>query len=149
MAARDRANRTYLSKLKNGARYPLLEIAKLATVLEVEPAELLRIRVPPRSPSSRRSKPGVRGWSRSCGGGLSRGRHCQPLRHPNFEFAPSLLYLLGKQIRLCGIGYERCPATIFFKHTVRAVDGEPASLCRGFLRYSDIAIIVSRDRGYR
>ena len=39
-----RINRTYLSKLEKGASYPGLEIiAKLATVLEVEPAELLRI----------------------------------------------------------------------------------------------------------
>ena len=37
-------NRTYLSKLEKGASYPGLEvIAKLATVLEVELAELLRI----------------------------------------------------------------------------------------------------------
>ena len=40
-------NRTYLSKLEKGASYPGLEIiAKLATVLEVEPAELLRVSVP-------------------------------------------------------------------------------------------------------
>jgi transcriptional regulator with XRE-family HTH domain len=37
-------NRTYMSKLEKGASYPGLEIiAKLATVLEVEPAELLRV----------------------------------------------------------------------------------------------------------
>jgi transcriptional regulator with XRE-family HTH domain len=37
-------NRTYMSKLEKGASYPGLEIiAKLATVLEVEPAELLRL----------------------------------------------------------------------------------------------------------
>jgi hypothetical protein len=37
-------NRTYLSKPQKSASYPGLEIiAKLATVLEVEPAELLRI----------------------------------------------------------------------------------------------------------
>jgi transcriptional regulator with XRE-family HTH domain len=37
-------NRTYLSKLEKGASYPGLEIiAKLAMVLEVEPAELLRV----------------------------------------------------------------------------------------------------------
>jgi transcriptional regulator with XRE-family HTH domain len=37
-------NRTYLSKLEKGASYRGLEIiAKLATVLEVEPAELLRM----------------------------------------------------------------------------------------------------------
>jgi transcriptional regulator with XRE-family HTH domain len=36
-------NRSYMSKLEKGASYPGLEIiAKLATVLEVEPAELLR-----------------------------------------------------------------------------------------------------------
>jgi len=34
-----------MSKLEKGASYPGLEIiAKLATVLEVEPAELLRVR---------------------------------------------------------------------------------------------------------
>ncbi len=37
-------NRTYLSKLEKGASYPGLEvIAKLASVLGVEPAELLRM----------------------------------------------------------------------------------------------------------
>ena len=37
-------NRTYLSKLEKGASYPGLEIiAKFAALLEVEPAELLRI----------------------------------------------------------------------------------------------------------
>ena len=37
-------NRTYLSKLEKGASYPGLEIiAKLATILECEPAELLRV----------------------------------------------------------------------------------------------------------
>ena len=37
-------NRTYLSKLERAATYPGLEIiVKLATVLEVEPAELLRV----------------------------------------------------------------------------------------------------------
>jgi transcriptional regulator with XRE-family HTH domain len=42
-------NRTYLSKLEKGASYPGLEIiAKLATVLEVEPAELIRLT--PRNP---------------------------------------------------------------------------------------------------
>jgi transcriptional regulator with XRE-family HTH domain len=36
-------NRSYMSKLEKGASYPGLEIiAKLATMLEVEPAELLR-----------------------------------------------------------------------------------------------------------
>jgi hypothetical protein len=36
-------NRTYLSKLEKDASHPVLEIiAKLATVLEVEPAGLLR-----------------------------------------------------------------------------------------------------------
>ncbi|HKD30128.1 MAG TPA: helix-turn-helix transcriptional regulator [Xanthobacteraceae bacterium] len=40
-------NRTYVSKIETGATYVGLEIiGKLATVLEVEPAELLR--VPPR-----------------------------------------------------------------------------------------------------
>jgi transcriptional regulator with XRE-family HTH domain len=37
-------NRTYLSKPEKGASYPGLKIiAKLANVLEVEPAELLRV----------------------------------------------------------------------------------------------------------
>ena len=37
-------NRTYVSKLEKGVSYPGLEIiAKLATVLEVEPAELIRL----------------------------------------------------------------------------------------------------------
>ena len=37
-------NRSYMSKLEKGVSYPGLEIiAKLATVLEVEPAELLRV----------------------------------------------------------------------------------------------------------
>ncbi len=37
-------NRTYLSKLEKAASYPGLEIiAKLAAVLECEPAELLRV----------------------------------------------------------------------------------------------------------
>jgi transcriptional regulator with XRE-family HTH domain len=41
-------NRTYMSKLEKGGSYPGLEIiGKLATVLEVEPAELLKL--PPRS----------------------------------------------------------------------------------------------------
>jgi transcriptional regulator with XRE-family HTH domain len=40
-------NRTYISKLEKGASYPGLEIiAKLATVLEVEPAELIRLPAP-------------------------------------------------------------------------------------------------------
>ena len=35
-------NRSYMSKLEKGASYPGLEIiGKLATVLEIEPAELL------------------------------------------------------------------------------------------------------------
>ena len=39
-------NRTYVSKLEKATSYPGLEIiAKLATVLEVEPAELIRLRV--------------------------------------------------------------------------------------------------------
>jgi transcriptional regulator with XRE-family HTH domain len=42
-------NRTYVRKLEKGTSYPGLEIiAKLATVLEVEPAELIRL--PPRQP---------------------------------------------------------------------------------------------------
>jgi transcriptional regulator with XRE-family HTH domain len=41
-------NRTYMSKLEKGASYPGLEIiAKLVTVLEVEPAELLRMPLGP------------------------------------------------------------------------------------------------------
>jgi transcriptional regulator with XRE-family HTH domain len=37
-------NRTYVSKLEKGASYPGLEIiGKLAAVLNVEPAELLRL----------------------------------------------------------------------------------------------------------
>ena len=40
-------NRSYMSRLEKGASYPGLEIiGKLATVLGVEPAELLRL--PPR-----------------------------------------------------------------------------------------------------
>jgi transcriptional regulator with XRE-family HTH domain len=40
-------NRTYLSKLEKAASYPGREIiAKLATVLEVEPAELIRLPAP-------------------------------------------------------------------------------------------------------
>jgi transcriptional regulator with XRE-family HTH domain len=36
-------NRSYMSRLEKGATYPGLEIiGKLATVLEVEPAELLK-----------------------------------------------------------------------------------------------------------
>ena len=39
-------DRTYLSKLVKAASYPGLEIiTKLATVLEIEPAELLRMPV--------------------------------------------------------------------------------------------------------
>ena len=139
-------NHTYLSKLEEAASYPGLEIiAKLPTVLEVEPAELLRVQVPPRSHSSRDLNRGARGWSRSWRDGLYRGRHRQPVRDPDFEFAPSLLYQLGKQMRICGIGGERCPATIFLKHTVGAIDSEPASLCSGCLRYGEVAIIISRD----
>ena len=42
-------NRTYVSKLEKGVSYPGLEIiAKLAAVLEVEPAELIRL--PARQP---------------------------------------------------------------------------------------------------
>jgi transcriptional regulator with XRE-family HTH domain len=37
-------NRSYMSRLEKGATYPGLEIiGKLATVLEIEPAELLRL----------------------------------------------------------------------------------------------------------
>jgi transcriptional regulator with XRE-family HTH domain len=37
-------NRSYMSRLEKGASYPGLEIiAKLATVLECDPAELLRV----------------------------------------------------------------------------------------------------------
>jgi transcriptional regulator with XRE-family HTH domain len=37
-------NRSYMSKLEKGASYPGLEIiAKLATVFEVEPTELIRL----------------------------------------------------------------------------------------------------------
>jgi transcriptional regulator with XRE-family HTH domain len=37
-------NRSYMSTLEPGASYPGLEIiSKLATVLEVEPAELLKL----------------------------------------------------------------------------------------------------------
>ncbi len=37
-------NRSYMSRLEKGASYPGLEIiGKLATVLEVEPAELLKL----------------------------------------------------------------------------------------------------------
>lgn len=40
-------NRTYVSKLEKAATYPGLEIiAKLATVLECEPAELLKVPPP-------------------------------------------------------------------------------------------------------
>ena len=48
-------NRTYMSKLEKGASYPGLEIiARLATVLEVEPAELLRM--PPGTPERMRCR---------------------------------------------------------------------------------------------
>jgi transcriptional regulator with XRE-family HTH domain len=44
-------NRTYMSKLEKGASYPGLEIiGKLADVLEVEPADLLRL------PTKRRAR---------------------------------------------------------------------------------------------
>ena len=37
-------NRTYMSKLEKGASYPGLEIiGKLAAVLDIEPAELLKL----------------------------------------------------------------------------------------------------------
>ncbi len=46
-------NRTYMSKLEKGASYPGLEIiGKLAKVLEVEPAELLKL--PPRRSTRRK-----------------------------------------------------------------------------------------------
>jgi len=49
-------NRTYVSKLEKGTSYPGLEIiAKLATVLEVEPAELIRLPAPQPTPRMRRS----------------------------------------------------------------------------------------------
>jgi transcriptional regulator with XRE-family HTH domain len=45
-------NRSYISKLEKAASYPGLEIiAKLATVLEVEPAKLLRMPSAPRDNS--------------------------------------------------------------------------------------------------
>ena len=48
-------NRTYLSKLEKVASYPGLEIiAKLATVLEVESAELICYRRRSRSPTCHR-----------------------------------------------------------------------------------------------
>jgi transcriptional regulator with XRE-family HTH domain len=51
LAYRAGINRSYMSKLEKGASYPGLEIiAKLATVLEVEPAELIRL--PPPQPKS-------------------------------------------------------------------------------------------------
>jgi transcriptional regulator with XRE-family HTH domain len=44
-------NRSYMSRLEKGASYPGLEIiAKLATVLEVTPSELLRL------PTNRRGR---------------------------------------------------------------------------------------------
>jgi transcriptional regulator with XRE-family HTH domain len=46
-------NRTYVSKLETGASYAGLEIiGKLAAVLEVEPAELLKL--PPKRTARRR-----------------------------------------------------------------------------------------------
>jgi transcriptional regulator with XRE-family HTH domain len=46
-------NRTYMSKLEKGGSYPGLEIiGKLAAVLKVEPAELLRL--PPKKVASRK-----------------------------------------------------------------------------------------------
>ena len=46
-------NRTYMSKLEKGASYPGLEIiGKLAAVLEVEPAELLKL--PPKRSARRK-----------------------------------------------------------------------------------------------
>ena len=72
-----------------------------------------------------------------------------PVRWTKFLLCAVATPQLGGQVRIRGIEDERCSATIFLRHTVRAIDKETASLCRGFLRYSDIAIIVSRDRGYR
>jgi transcriptional regulator with XRE-family HTH domain len=46
-------NRTYMSKLEKGGSYPGLEIiGKLAIVLEVEPAELLKL--PPKRGTHRK-----------------------------------------------------------------------------------------------
>ena len=46
-------NRTYMSKLEKGGSYPGLEIiGKLAVVLEVEPAELLKL--PPKRGARRK-----------------------------------------------------------------------------------------------
>ena len=67
----------------------------------------------------------------------------------NFEFAPSPLCKSGRQVGIGGIGDERCPATVFLRHTVRAINRETASLCCGFLCYSNIAIIVSGDGSNR
>jgi predicted transcriptional regulator len=56
-------NRTYLSKLEKAATYPGLEIiAKLATVLECDPAELLRVPLAPRSTSPIVSWDALRPW---------------------------------------------------------------------------------------
>ena len=50
-------NRTYLSKLEKGASYAGLEIiGKLAAVLGVEPAELLRSPIPKRSSGADQSE---------------------------------------------------------------------------------------------
>jgi transcriptional regulator with XRE-family HTH domain len=55
LAYRAGVNRAYMSKLEKEASYPGLEIiAKLATALEVEPAELLR--VPPGMPERPRCR---------------------------------------------------------------------------------------------
>ena len=49
-------NRTYVSKLEKGDELSGLEIiAKLATVLEVEPAELIRLPAPQPTPRMQRS----------------------------------------------------------------------------------------------
>jgi transcriptional regulator with XRE-family HTH domain len=49
-------NRSYLSKVEKGASYPGLEIiGKLAAVLGVEPAELLRLPRPKRSSGANQS----------------------------------------------------------------------------------------------
>ena len=72
-----------------------------------------------------------------------------PVRWTKFLLCAVATPQLGGQVRIRGIEDERCSATIFLRHTVRAIDGEPASLCRGCLRYSDVAIIISRDGSNR
>ena len=68
-------NRTYLSKLEKAASYPGAEIiAKLATVLEVEPAELIRL--PPPQPKSDVSSVGLCVVSRGERLRSGKPRHC-------------------------------------------------------------------------